>query len=73
MKMIPAGMNTRTAVCGIAATLILSGMMLSSGAQIATRNGIIHIVMAALGSFLIGISLFSAWNAGRSSRNESDR
>lgn len=69
-KLLPVGMSTRTAVCGVVATLCLSGTMISSGAQIATRDGSIHIVMAVLGALLIGIALFSAWNAGRASAND---
>lgn len=69
---LPDGMSVKTAICGIMVTLLLSGMMLSSGAQLAIRNGPIHIVMAGLGAFLMGIALFSAWNTGRASSRDSD-
>lgn len=71
-RRLPDGMSARTAACGIVTTLALSGMMLSSGAQLAVRNDTIDVVMAGLGAFLMGIALFSAWNTGRSSRNDGD-
>lgn len=70
---LPDGMSVKTSICGIMITLALSGMMLSSGAQLAIRNGAIDVVMAGLGTFLMGISLFSAWNTGRASRSDSGR
>lgn len=65
---LPIGMSTKTATCGVVATLSLSGVLLSFGAKLATEGTtFINILLAILGTFMLGIILFSAWNAGRGS------
>ena len=70
-KKFPIGMSTKTAACGIVATLSLSGMLLMSGAQIGSEGATFsHVLLAVLGTFMLGITLFSAWNAGRASGDD---
>lgn len=68
---LPIGMSAKTAACGVIATLSLSGVLLSFGAKLATEGATsINILLAILGTFMLGIILFTAWNTGRGSGDD---
>lgn len=70
-KRLPIGMTTRTAACGVVATLGMSGALLSFGAKLATEGAtFLNVLLAVLGTIMLGTILFTAWNTGRGSGDD---